>query len=327
MGGGRWDSSTWKDYATTSYGSADRGTLRSKSSASMFTARKLDKDVDPAKMKAGLRESRDSDDNPLSTPIMLFTDVTGSMGHLSKEVLSAMDLVCTELYDRKPVTDPHILTGAIGDALAGDSAPLQATQFEADIRIADQTRKLFIENGGGGNFGEGYALAWFFAGMKTSTDAWEKRGKKGFLFTVGDEPCLGSKGMIGKSYGRGHADGIAITPAIAKQLFDLDIERDMSAEECYDLAAQKWEIFHICVNRNYEAGVRDSFGSILGDRLLWLQDTAVLPELIVSAIQVASGVDKDAVVKSWDGSTAVAVAGALGALAKSDGSSGGVARL
>lgn len=327
MGGGRWDSDKWTSYATTSYGSADRSALRSKSSASIFTARSLDKDVDPSKMKAGLRESRDSADNPLSTPIMLFTDVTGSMGHLSKEVLSAMDLVCTELYTRKPVTDPHILTGAVGDAMAGDRAPLQATQFEADIRIATETKKLFIENGGGGNFGEGYALAWLFAALKTSTDAWEKRSKKGFLFTVGDEPCLGSKGLMGKNYGRGHADGVAITPALAKSLLDLDIETDMSAEDCYDLAAQKWEIFHICVNRSYEAGVKDSFGSILGDRLLWLQDTAVLPELIVSAIQVASGEDKDAVVKSWDGSTAVAVAGALGALAKTDGGAGGVARL
>lgn len=37
---------------------------------------------------------------------------------------------------------------------------------------------------------ESYLLAWYFAAMHTVTDAWEKRKQKGFLFTVGDEPCL-----------------------------------------------------------------------------------------------------------------------------------------
>jgi hypothetical protein len=330
MGTGRFDSTSWSSYATSTYGTTDRAKMRSTSAAKTFTAKGIDPTTDPSKVKdtvTGNRESRDSADNPRSTPVMLFSDVTGSMGHLAQEVLTGLETVCTELYDRKPVTDPHIMTGAIGDAFY-DSAPLQATQFEADIRIATETRKLYLEGGGGGNFGESYAMVWLFAALLTSTDAWEKRGEKGFLFTVGDEPLLGSTNLMGKPYGRGHADGIAVTKDQAKRFLGLDIERDLSAEECYDMAAQKWEIFHVCVNRSYEAGVKDSFGKVLGDRLLWLQDTAVLPELVVSAIQVAKGAAVADVAKTWSGTTAVAIADALkGDLVAAGGGSGGVARL
>jgi hypothetical protein len=301
MGGGRWDSSTWADYSTRAYGSADRDTLRKSAAVSSSFSRKLDPDLDPSKLGGPLdmRESRDSDDNPNSTAIMLFTDVTGSMGHLAQEILSAMDIVCSQLYDRKPVTDPHILTGAIGDAYC-DTTPLQVTQFEADIRIAAQTRKLYIEHGGGGNFGESYGMAWLFGAEKTAIDCFEKRGKKGFLFTVGDEPCLGAEGL--KTLDGWCGTEFAVTREQAKEFLNLDLateKKGLTAEEIYAMVTRQWEVIHICVNKNYEEGVMASFGSILGDRLLWLQDSKLLPELVVSSIQVIAGHDKDAVASSW----------------------------
>lgn len=325
MGGGRWDSDTWNSYSKATYGTADRATLRSAATSSIFTSSSMDASMDPSKVKdsvTGTREARDSVDNPLSTPIIIGSDVTGSMGHLAQEVLTGMETVCSELYDRRPVTDPQILTAAIGDMFY-DRAPLQVSQFEADIRIVDSTRKLYIERGGGGNYGESYAALWLFAAMQTSTDAWEKRKEKGFLFTIGDEPLLGSKGLVGKSHGRHHAEPVAITRDQAKRFMGLDLQADLSAEDCYDLAAQRWEIFHICVNRQYEQGVIDSFGSVLGERLLWMQDTAHLPELIVSAIQVVKGADAATVAASWSGDTAVAVAKAISGLPAQPGGASG----
>lgn len=343
MGGGRWDSATWNDYATRSYGSADRATLRT-SKATAFTAATLDTDLDPKMAKLGMRESRDSDDNPASTAIIVMTDVTGSMGHLAKEVLVGMETVCSELYDRKPVTDPHILTGAIGDAFY-DSAPLQISQFEADIRIVDQVRKLYVEGGGGGNFGESYAMAWLFAARMTSIDCWEKRGQKGFLVTVGDEPLLGAAGLASGKFHHCAYPNVAVTKEQAKAFLGIDLERDLSAEEIYDEVSQRWEVIHICVGQrigdweddtvdpadrkrsvryHYKEGVEESFGKVLGDRLLWLQDVEALPELIVSTIQVLSGHDKDAVASSWSGGTAVAVADALkGVVATTGGAASG----
>lgn len=328
MGGGRWDSGTWASYSTTNYGSSDRSTLRKSAKVSSSFSRSLDPDLDPAKLKGGLRESRDSDDNPNSTAIMLFTDVTGSMGHLAQEVLTGMETVCSELYDRKPVTDPHILTGGIGDAYC-DRAPLQVSQFEADIRIAEQTRKIWIEHGGGGNFGESYAMSWLFAAEKTAIDCFEKRGKKGFLITVGDEPCLGAEGL--KTMAR-HVDSPwAVTKDQAKEFLDLTIQSDLTAEQIFAMASRQWEIIHICVNKQYEEGVINSFGQILGDRLLWLQDTALLPELIVSSIQVIAGHDKDDVAKSWgDDEATKKISSAIKDLVPVDGAdadSGGVVAL
>lgn len=326
MGGGRWDSDQWDTYAKSSYGSSDRATLRS-SNATSFTATALDDSLDPSKTTLGFRESRDSDDNPLSTPILLFTDVTGSMGYLAKEVLVSQDVVCTELYDRKPVTDPHIATGAVGDAFS-DRAPLQVTEFEADIRIVDQTRKLYVEGNGGGNGGESYAMAWLFAARLTSCDAWEKRQQKGFLFTVGDEPVHGAQGILGSDRG---LPGVAVTRDQAKQFLGLDIEKDLSAEEIYDEAAQRWEIVHICLSKSgYRENVQKSFQPILGDRLLWLEDPKALPELIVSTIQVLVGQDKANVVASWDADANKAIASALKDLvpvAATGADAGGVARL
>ena len=75
------------------------------------------------------------------------------------------------------VTDPQFLCAAIGDSKS-DKTPLQVTQFESDIRIIRQLTDLYLEGGGGGNYGESYHLLWYFAAYRTAADCFEKRGKK-----------------------------------------------------------------------------------------------------------------------------------------------------
>ena len=158
MGHGRWDAGAWAKYAATHKG---------KSRAQIFTSDSMKDTFDPAKV--AVRESRDSTQNPQSTAIILASDVTGSMGAIAEVMIrSGLDTTMREIYDRKPVTDPHVMVMAVGDAEC-DRAPLQATQFEADIRLAEQLKDLWIEGGGGGNGGESYHLPWYFAAMKTST--------------------------------------------------------------------------------------------------------------------------------------------------------------
>lgn len=67
---------------------------------------------------------------------------------------------------------------AIGDVYT-DEAPLQVTQFESDIRIAEQLRQLFFEGGGGNDFKR--YLTFELAKEKIKTDAVEKHGKKVYL--------------------------------------------------------------------------------------------------------------------------------------------------
>jgi len=297
MGSGRWDSDSWKTYATSR-------SYDTKKVEEIF-ARSMDPSLDPKGVL--IRESRDSDDNANSNALIIALDVTGSMGMvLDVMAKTGLNTLVTEIHNRKPVADPHIMAMGIGDVEAGDRAPLQVTQFEADLRIAEQLEKIFLEKGGGGNHYESYALAWYFAAMHTSIDCFEKRNKKGYIFTIGDEKP---------------------TPYLRKQ----DIERvlgtspqsDLNIKEILSLASRQWEIFHLIVEegsyaRSHRDLVINAWQDLLGQNALLLPDHTKLGEVIVSTLQICEGADKDHVVDSWDGSTAVAVREATRSLTKTN---------
>ncbi len=303
MGSARWDPSDWSDYAASTAG---------KSTDAIFTSRGIDNDLNP--FGVAVRESRDSDLNPESTAIIVGLDVTGSMGMIA-DVLARQGLgaMVEEILARKPVPDPHIMCMGIGDVLY-DRAPLQVTQFEADIRIARQLEKLWLEKGGGGNSCESYNLPWYFAAMHTAIDCFEKRGKKGYLFTVGDEePPLDLPAA-----------------AIARFLGDRP-QRDFDSRELLTLVGRMYHVFHVIVEEGSHArhnprGVRNQWTELLGQRVIGLSDHTKLAEVIVSAIEVNEGRDRDRVVKSWSKQTALVVQRAVGALGPARSGNTGVVR-
>ena len=159
-----------------------RGINSSSNVNDIFKNREVDPKYDPKNIN--VRESRDSADSPESTPIIIGFDDTGSMGYLAQEIAqNSLNKTVTEIYDKNPVTNPHVMCAAYGNA--GDVGPLQVTQFEADIKIVEQLLDLWIPLRGMGDSGD--PLLWYFAAKHTSIDSWEKRGKKGFLFTIGDD--------------------------------------------------------------------------------------------------------------------------------------------
>ena len=140
MGTGRMTADDWDTHTTTK--------TAGKATSAIFTSRGLKPSLDPKTIS--LRESRDSVDNPNSTPIIVGLDVTGSMEMIPDYfVRTGMMPLFKEIYDRKPVPDPHIMFIGIGDVAALDTAPLQVSQFEASIVLADQLADLFLEHGGG----------------------------------------------------------------------------------------------------------------------------------------------------------------------------------
>lgn len=186
MGSGTFSASTFRTYtmSTKARGmSADgKADLKGLSAQEVFKAR----EIDPALriMGSTVRECRDSDEHPATVPVILALDVTGSMGGTSVEVASALGKVMTELY--KSVKDVEFMIMAIGDFYC-DQAPLQVSQFESDIRIAEHLDKVFFEGGGGNNAYESYTGAWLVGARHTDLDCW-KRNKKGLIITIGDEP-------------------------------------------------------------------------------------------------------------------------------------------
>ncbi|MCE6958798.1 hypothetical protein LAZ40_07015 [Cereibacter sphaeroides] len=288
MGSGRWDANDWASYASTN--------TTGKTTSQIFQATRIDDQFDPAKIAR--RESRNSADNPRATPVIIASDVTGSMGMIATKLMQdGLNVLVKEIYDRKPVSDPHILVAAVGDAWS-DRAPLQVTQFEADIRLADQVRSLWVEGNGGGNDGESYAAAHLFAALKTETDA-AAEGRKGFLFTVGDEP---------------NHDGM--TAAQIERVLGVKVERDLSAADCVAMAERHWHVFHIAlVNEGYcqhgRREVLENWRRILPERTIALEDVNALAETVVSLMQVTAGARAADVAASWSGSTSLVVANAL----------------
>lgn len=286
MGSGRFTSDSWVSYASTR-------SYDTKTTADIFTNTVVAPELKP--LDIGLRESRDSADNPASTAIIIAQDVSGSMGMISDTMVrKGIPTLLEEIYTRKPVSDPHVLCMAIGD-IECDRSPVQVTQFEADIRIVKQLELFHLEAGGGGNDHESYSMAWYIAAHHTVTDCFEKRGKKGYLFTIGDE--MPTRKMTAENIKRHLGTGP---------------EADISDEELLTLASRKWEIFHIIVEqgsfaRSRGAAVKDRWVKVLGQRVLSLPDHTKLAEVIVSAIQINEGANKEDVIASWDGSTAVAV--------------------
>jgi hypothetical protein len=303
MGGGRWNASQWNNYASQN--------VTSKSAVSgsrgIYTSTNL---VDALNPIGANRESRDSNDNPLSNPIIVAVDVTGSMSHvLDAMARKGLPTLATEIYNRKPVSDPHIMFMGVGDAIC-DQAPLQVTQFEADIRIAEQLTKLWFEEGGGGNGEEGYALAWYFAANHTQIDSMEKRGKKGYLFTVGND-----------------GPTTRLTKAQAERFFGDTLEEDISGEELLNMVSRKYEVFHLHLDDGRTSAsdtIMKQWKDLLGERAIRLTDHTKMGEVIVSLLQVLAGANKQTVVDSWDGSTGLVVSQAIKDLTSisGDGSTG-----
>lgn len=289
MGSARWDASDWSSYAATT---------KDKTRAEVFRARSLSPAFDPKGIT--MRESVDSDLNPASTPIIVALDVTGSMGDIPHKLIQGnLGTLMEEILARKPVSDPHLMFMGVGDAYY-DRNPLQVTQFEADIRIAEQLREIYIEQGGGGNSFESYNLPWYFAAMKTKVDSVAKRGKKGYLFTIGDEEP--PKELLASH---------------VKAIIGDDLQADLSSADVLALAERYYHVFHIVVEQGSHcrgsgaAAVFSKWRDLLGQRVIPLADYEMLAEVIVSTMQANEGADRTTVAGSWTGDTSLVVAHAL----------------
>lgn len=305
MGSGRWDSRDWAasrtSYSHTAKPSVDH----------IYTSRKLDAGLDPAKVT--LRESRDSSANPASTALIVGLDVTGSMDRvLDAMARTGLGTLVGAIYERQPITDPHIMIMGIGD-FEHDNSPLQVTQFEAEnAPLISQMEKVYLERGGGGNNYESYAAAWLFAATRTVTDCFEKRGKRGYLFTVGDEEPTPR-----------------LISAQIKRVMGGDQIGDVDGEHLLAMAQATYNVFHVIVEEGSYASsrpdrVRSAWVKALGQNVIPLSDHTRLGEAVVSAIQVAEGHDRDVVAKSWGGDTSLVIARAVQDIAVVTSSSGGM---
>lgn len=260
MGGGSYSYSSASIRNTSYYSNADV--------KEVFSHRSMDSLMDP---KNKTRECCENDEHPQTFPIIIGLDVTGSMGHVPAHLIKVDFIEVMKKILDEGVVCPQVCFVAIGDDRS-DYAPFQAGQFEASDELMEKwLTSTWLEGHGGGNGGESYSLAHYFAARHTLCDAFTKRGKKGLLVTVGDEPNH-------KSYSKHSISSI----------FGDNVEADLNSTKILDEAKEGWEVYHININ-DYDgrsASCKNSWTNLLGDHLINVDDNDANVSNVIAALAI-----------------------------------------
>ena len=270
MGGGSWTTKAFASYTSDTRGlSVDDFSTGTFTAQEVYHSRRLAKELDP---KNVMRECCDSEEHPNTLPVILALDVTGSMGDASVRVAQKLNEIMTTLYADETIKDIEFCVMGIGD-LAYDDAPIQISQFESDIRIAEQLDKIYFEAGGGGNRSESYTAAWYMGLNHCKLDCWN-RGKKGIIITMGDElpnPYLPYFEL---------AERVGDKP-----------QGDIETSALYKEVVEKFDVYHISIkdrSTSYEwykrYNIDEQWTELLGDHYS-ISTLDGLPSQIVQIIQ------------------------------------------
>lgn len=296
--------SNWSDAAFQSRQSQRRRTKQSAFTYDQHVRTTGAYQVHPQMNPQGaVRESRDSAQHTDSLAIAVIFDVTGSMGTVPRVLQTKLGSLMHLLVQRGYVAHPQILFGAVGDAYC-DAVPLQIGQFESGLEMDDDLGKIYLEGGGGGQVHETYELAVYFCARHTAIDCYDKRGHKGYLFTIGDE----------KPYPMVSSD------QVRRHIGDA-LERDIPLERIVAEVQTRYETFHI-IPTNTAHGksqeVQERWRALLGERVLLLDDETSVCETIALAIGLCEGAvanlrrgADDLVQAGYDAASAARAANAL----------------
>lgn len=277
MGYGSYKASDWAKLKNS------RGINSSSSADSLFSKNDFQDKYNPKFIS--MRESCDSNDSPNSTPIIIAFDITGSMGYLAAEIAkNSLNKTITQLYDKQPVPNPHVMCGAFTSPEC--TGALQVTQFEADIRVIEQLLELKV--GYGWNSYSYDSLMWYFAAKHTKIDSFEKRGKKGFIICIGDEIC-----------GAGYNEILSTSDIL--DIFGDKNSPGYGIRELFELAGEKYEIFHI-VTEGKNGRAYESWQKFIPGRVARISPDNIdyLSEVITSLMQIANGKNKLEAVDQWE---------------------------
>lgn len=245
------------------------------------TAARAHPQMDPKRLKNGRRESRDGAEHPDSRAVAVLFDVTGSMGEVPRILQKSLTSLFGLCLRRGYLQHPAILVGGVGDATC-DAVPLQVGQFESGNEVDDDLSRLYLEGGGGGQQTESYELALYFLARKTAIDCFEKRGRKGHAFLIGDE----------MPYRAAHRDAV-------KEVFGDDLPENVPVEQLVKEVRERWELHYIIPRMSSyydDPKIFACWKRLLGPAVLKLQDPAGISELIGSLIGIGErAVDRQGV--------------------------------
>lgn len=221
------------------------------------------------------RESRDSADHPNSLPVIFALDVTGSMGKIP-ELLAKQELPnFMQGLVSAGVADPQVMFLAFGDAFC-DRGPLQVGQFESTAEAIDRWLTWsWLEGRGGGNGGESYDLAMYFAARHTVTDSLQRRNKRGYYIMTGDEPPF-------------HVT----SREVVKSILDSEIEDDLPLERVVEELSQSYHPFFLIPDLGRRK-VEATWRRYLGDQVVVLEQPEDTCHAAAGLVALTEGLVRD----------------------------------
>lgn len=280
-----------------------------------------------------IRESRDSVTHPVTVPIAVCLDTTGSMQRVPSMIQGKLSsLMGAFLNDKtsgkKYLGDgyPAIMIAAVDDYRAmGSEGCLQIGQFESGIEIDDNLTNLWMTKQGGGSYEEDYDLFLYMLARKTVHDHWEKRGRKGYAFIIGDE----------KGYPK-------VSANIVESVIGDTLQADIPFKKIVKQAQERYHVFFITPNMTSNYGdkvLSDFWVPLLGQQnVISLDDPNKICECIVGAVAICEnhiGIDDLSMDLGYDAKALVPLSKAghdisrfsADGLVPVGGDSGGVTRL
>lgn len=158
-----------------------------------------------------------------STPLVIVTDETGSMGEWPVTIFSKLPYLEHEAKDYLGA-DTEISFSAIGDARNHEDYPLQCRPFTKGASLSDRLKELVIERKGGGSLHETYELAALYYARNVKMPLAEK----GIMIFIGDE----------KPYD-------AITPDLARKYAHVDLSKSVQTKDVFKELSKKFSVYAI----------------------------------------------------------------------------------
>ena len=233
-----------------------------------------------------MRESRDSVEHPVTLPIITGLDTTGSMAVVPEQIQLALPKLMGAFLNDKASGKkylgeayPAIMIGAVDDYPAqvsryekGEGA-LQVGQFESGTEIDDNLTNLWLTGNGGGTYQESYDLLLYFAARHTVHDHWEKRGRKGYIFLIGDEMGYPS-----------------VEPDAVRDVIGDHLQAPIPFKTILEEATERYEVFFIIpnmTNHYTDPKLEKWWVEQLGQQhVVKLQDPNKICEMIVSLVAI-----------------------------------------
>lgn len=186
----------------------------------VHVGRSYDDAVETGKSCKDLIPSALSSDS--KAPVVIFSDVTGSMGEWPAVFFSKLPYLEHEGKEYLG-EDLEVCFGAVGDAYV-DKYPLQLMPFAKGKDLEEALKKLVIEGGGGSGLQESYELAAIYCARKISIP----KAINPICIFIGDE-------MPYEFVDSGQA----------KELSYIDLQKHLSTADIFKEICRKWSVYLI----------------------------------------------------------------------------------